>query len=106
KNTPAGTPPTRGGGRGGGGEPVICSQIKYGIERNFSSILEAPVPYPADYLAPNAKPYEGPYVGDNNGGKGLESVQCPDEHNIVFHLSKPRGDFNYTLALSSFAPVM
>jgi peptide/nickel transport system substrate-binding protein len=89
-----------------GGEPVICSQIKYGIERNFSSILEAPVPYPMDYLAQNAKPYEGPYVGDNNGGKGLESVQCLDEHNIVFHLSKPRGDFNYTVAMATFAPVL
>ena len=89
-----------------GGEPVLCSQIKYGIERNFASILEAPVPYPADYLTPNAKKYEGPYVGDNNGGKGLESIVCPDEHNIVFHLSKPRGDFNYTLAMATFAPVL
>jgi peptide/nickel transport system substrate-binding protein len=89
-----------------GGEPVLCSQIKYGIERNFSSILEAPVPYPKDYLAPNPKAYEGPYVGDNNAGKGLESIQCPDEHNIVFHLKQPRGDFNYTLAMSSFAPVL
>jgi peptide/nickel transport system substrate-binding protein len=89
-----------------GGEPVICSQIKYGIERNFSSVLEAPVPYPKEYLAPNAKKYEGPYVGDNNGGKGLESIQCPDEHNIVFHLNEPRGDFNYTLAMATFAPVL
>jgi peptide/nickel transport system substrate-binding protein len=89
-----------------GGEPVICSQIKYGIERNFASVLEAPVPWPKEYLAPNAKPYEGPWVGDNNGGKGLESVQCPDEHNIVFHLSKPRGDFNYTVAMPTFAPVL
>jgi peptide/nickel transport system substrate-binding protein len=89
-----------------GGEPVICSQIKYGVERTFASILAAPVPYPADYLAPNAKPYQGPYVGDNNGGKGLESIQCPDEHNIVFHLSKPIGDFNYTVAMATFAPVL
>jgi peptide/nickel transport system substrate-binding protein len=89
-----------------GGEPVVCSQVKYGIERNFAAILKAPVPYPSDYLVDNATPYQGPFAGDNNGGKGLESIQCPDEHNVVFHLKQPRSDFNFTLAMSAFAPVL
>jgi peptide/nickel transport system substrate-binding protein len=89
-----------------GGEPVVCSQVKYGIERNWASILKAPVPYPSTYLVDNATPYQGPWVGDNNGGKGLESIQCTDEHTVVFHLQRPVGDFGYTLALSTFAPVL
>jgi peptide/nickel transport system substrate-binding protein len=88
-----------------GGEPVLCSQIKYGIERFYSSVMDGGVPYVRDYLVDNSAPYQGPWVGDNNGGKGLESIQCTDEHNIVFHLSKSVGDFGYTVALSTFAPV-
>ena len=68
--------------------------------------MDGTVPYVRDYLVDNATPYQGPWVGDNNGGKGLESIQCTDEHNIVFHLSKPVGDFGYTVALSTFAPVL
>lgn len=90
------------------GEPVVCSQVKYGIERRFSTLTEmtAGAPYPKDYLQDNATPYEGPWVGNNNGGKGLESIQCTDERNIVFHLAKPVGDFGYAVALTTFAPVL
>jgi peptide/nickel transport system substrate-binding protein len=90
------------------GEPVVCSQIKYGIERRFSTLTEMQegAPYPLDYLVDNATPYKGPWVGNNNGGKGLESITCTDEKNIAFHLTKPVGDFGYTVALSTFAPVL
>jgi len=89
-----------------GGEPVVCSQVKYGIERYYSTLMDGTVPYPRTYLVDNATPYQGPWVGDNNGGKGLESIQCTDEHTIVFHLQRPVGDFGYTVALSTFAPVL
>jgi peptide/nickel transport system substrate-binding protein len=88
------------------GEPVVCSQVKYGIERRFSSLMNEGAPYPRDYLADNAAPYEGPWVNGDNGGKGLEAIQCTDERNIVFHLKRPVGDFGYTVALSTFAPVL
>ena len=88
------------------GEAVTCSQVKYGIERSYSSLIDGGVPYPHDYLKDNAKPYQGPYLDGDNDGKGLESIECLDERNIVFHLSKPVGDFGYALALSTFAPVI
>lgn len=88
------------------GEPVVCSQVKYGIERRFSSLMDEGAPYAQDYLADNPTPYEGPFVGSNNDGKGLESITCTDERNIVFHLKRSVGDFGYTVALSTFAPVL
>ena len=89
------------------GEPVVCSQVKYGIERYFASIFNREgAPYPEKYLRPNPTPYEGPYLATNNDGKGLESITCTDERNIVFKLAVPVGDFGYTVALSTFAPVL
>jgi len=87
------------------GSPVTCSQVKYGIERRFADIMDEGAHYPIDYLKPNATQYEGPYLGGNNDGKGLESIKCDDERNIRFELQKPVGDFGYTVALSTFAPV-
>ena len=88
------------------GEPLVCSQVKYGIERRFSTLMDEGAAYPKDYLADNATPYEGPWVGGNNDGKGLESITCTDEFNIVFQLKRPVGDFGYTVAMSTFAPVL
>jgi peptide/nickel transport system substrate-binding protein len=90
-----------------GGELVTCSQVKYGIERSYSALIDGGVPYPrADLLDNQDAPYPGPYLDNDNNGKGLESIECQDEKTIVFHLSRPIGDFAYTLALSTFAPVI
>jgi len=88
------------------GEPLVCSQVKYGIERRFSTLMDEGAAYPKEYLADNATPYVGPWVGGNNDGKGLESITCTDEFNIVFRLKRPVGDFGYTVAMSTFAPVL
>ena len=87
------------------GSPVTCSQVKYGIERRFSDLMDEGAPYPKSYLKDNATPYEGPWFGDNNNGKGLESIRCEDEKNIRFELKQPVGDFGYAVALSTFGPV-
>jgi peptide/nickel transport system substrate-binding protein len=89
-----------------GGEPVTCSQVKYGIERRFSPLIDEGPTYPMDYLVDNATPYQGPWLAGNNGGKGLESIVCLDERTIEFHLKQPVGDFGYTLAMATFAPVL
>ena len=86
------------------GSPITCSDVKYGIERSFSSLLSVSQVYAKTYLA-GTDTYEGPFVGGNNNGKGLSSVQCVDQRNIRFTLSKPIGDFGYTVAMSVFAPV-
>jgi peptide/nickel transport system substrate-binding protein len=88
------------------GEPIVCSQIKYGIERHYSALVNDGPSYPNTYLADNPTRYEGPWVGSNNNGKGLESVTCNDDRNIVFSLKRPVGDFGYTVAMSVFAPVL
>jgi peptide/nickel transport system substrate-binding protein len=87
------------------GSPVTCSQVKYGIERRFSELMDEGAAYPKTYLKDNATPYKGPYLNNNNGGKGLESIRCDDERNIRFELQRPVGDFGYAVALSTFAPV-
>lgn len=89
-----------------GGEPLTCSHVKYGIERRFSELMDEGAPYPKEYLKDNDPPYQGPWIGGNNDGKGLESIECVDERTIVFHLKRPVGDFGYTVALPTFAPVL
>jgi peptide/nickel transport system substrate-binding protein len=88
------------------GEPIVCSQIKYGIERHYSVLVNDGPTYPNSYLIDNKTKYEGPWVGTNNDGKGLESVSCTDERTIVFSLKRPVGDFGYTVAMSVWAPVL
>ncbi|GIF95108.1 ABC transporter substrate-binding protein [Catellatospora citrea] len=81
------------------GSPVVCSQLKYGVERNFAKVFDSGLPYAELMLADNATPYEGPY-----SGKELDSVVCEDTQTIKFRLKQPAGDFNYTVALSIFSP--
>jgi peptide/nickel transport system substrate-binding protein len=86
------------------GTPITCADVKYGVERSFSTLFSVAQPYAKTYLA-DADSYAGPFVGGNNGGKGLTSVQCVDTRNIRFTLNQPIGDFGYTVAMSVFAPV-
>lgn len=87
------------------GSPVTCKDVKYGVERNFSDLFTTGLQYPRQLLQDNAKPYEGPFKGDNNNGKGLESVECVDQKTVKFRLKQPMGDFGYAAALTVFAPV-
>ncbi|MEV6925786.1 ABC transporter substrate-binding protein [Dactylosporangium sp. NPDC051485] len=86
------------------GTPITCADVKYGVERSFSGLFSVAQPYAKIYLA-GTDGYAGPFVGGNNGGKGLQSVQCVDAKNIRFVLNQPIGDFGYTVAMSLFAPV-
>jgi peptide/nickel transport system substrate-binding protein len=86
------------------GSPITCADIKYGIERSFSNLFSVAQVYAKTYLA-GTEGYVGPFVGGNNNGKGLASVLCVDQRNIRFTLTKPVGDFGYTVAMSVFAPV-
>jgi peptide/nickel transport system substrate-binding protein len=86
------------------GSPATCAQVKYGIERSFSQLFTDGAPYPRTYLDAT-EGYQGPFVGGNNGGKGLPSIECIDTENIRFHLKQAVGDFGYTVSLPTFAPV-
>jgi peptide/nickel transport system substrate-binding protein len=82
------------------GTPITSSDIKYGIERSFAPELNGGPPYFRDWLV-GASNYQGPYKDKN----GLDSIQTPDPKTIVFHLTKPEGDFPYLATMTQFAPV-
>jgi peptide/nickel transport system substrate-binding protein len=95
------------GARWEDGEPITCQDLKYGVQRRFSNLedRQSGPSYPMEYLVDNDPPYEGPWVGGDNDGAGLESVECVDQRLIRYHLNQPRSDFNYTVALPVFGPV-
>jgi peptide/nickel transport system substrate-binding protein len=87
------------------GTPIRSTDIKYGIERTFAqdTISDGPQ-YAIQYLVNNDN-YQGPYVGNNNNGHGLTSIETPDDRTIVFHLKQPVSDFSSTVAFPAFGPV-
>lgn len=99
------------------GEPVTCQDVKYGVERRFSELpdRQSGAAYPIQYLKDNepaegeeaaaGRVYKGPWVGGNNNGQGLTSIECVDQRLIRFHLNQPRGDFNFTVSMPVFGPV-
>lgn len=82
---------------------VTCADIKYGIARSFDPELTDGPSYLRDYLADVPDGYEGP----KRSGKELptDSIDCTDPKKIVFHLNRSVGDFPYTVALATSAPV-
>src|SRR6476620_8601613 len=95
------------------GSDVTCADIKYGVSRTFaqSVITDGPT-YAISLLdIPKDKDgnstYKGPYETKNNDTASFDkAVECSsDGKTITFHLNQAAGDFNYTVTLSSFAPV-
>ncbi|WP_034088404.1 ABC transporter substrate-binding protein [Streptacidiphilus albus] len=82
------------------GSAITSADIKYGVERSFSSQLAGGPPYLRDWLI-GGESYQGPY-GSN---PDLASITTPDASTIVFHLRKSEGDFPYLAAETQFAPV-
>ncbi|MET9546135.1 ABC transporter substrate-binding protein [Streptomyces sp. NPDC006627] len=84
------------------GSPITSADVKYGIERSFAPELSGGAPYLRDWLI-GGDTYQGPYK--DKSGKGLESIETPDERTIVFHLNKPEGEFPFLATQTQFAPV-
>jgi peptide/nickel transport system substrate-binding protein len=82
------------------GQTITSQDIKYGVERSFSSELPGGPPYLRDWLV-GGETYQGPYGANPD----LASISTPDATTIVFHLRKPEGDFPYLAAETQFAPV-
>jgi peptide/nickel transport system substrate-binding protein len=91
------------------GSPVTCADIKYGVSRTFATdIIVGGPTYAIQYLdiPTNAKDgssiYKGPYVTNTPAAQAAfdKAVTCStDNKTITFNLSKPVGDFNYTMTL-------
>ncbi|WPO71574.1 MULTISPECIES: ABC transporter substrate-binding protein [unclassified Streptomyces] len=84
------------------GSPITSADVKYGIERSFAPELSGGAPYLRDWLI-GGDTYQGPYK--DKSGKGLESIETPDERTIVFRLNKPEGEFPFLATQTQFAPV-
>jgi peptide/nickel transport system substrate-binding protein len=81
------------------GTEVTAPDVKYGVERFFSSDINGGPPYAAQWLVGGVG-YKGPYQG-----KELGSIRTPDKYTIVFHLNQPVADFNETTAMTGWAAV-
>ncbi|MFH9887331.1 ABC transporter substrate-binding protein [Streptomyces luteogriseus] len=81
------------------GTEVTAQDVKYGVERGFSSDINGGPPYAAQWLV-GGSDYKGPYQG-----KQLGSIQTPDKYTIVFHLKQPVADFNETTTMSGWSAV-
>jgi peptide/nickel transport system substrate-binding protein len=95
------------------GSDVTCADIKYGVSRTFAQTVITDGPTYAISLLDIPKDkdgnstYKGPYETKGNDTAAYDkAVECSsDGKTITFHLNQPAGDFNYTVTLSSFAPV-
>ena len=85
------------------GTPIKAADVKYGVERSFSADLAEGAPYGKAYL--DCPGYKGPYVADNNGGKGCTAIEVPDDKTIVFKLNQPVNSFEGTASMKIFSPV-
>ncbi|MEU4394880.1 ABC transporter substrate-binding protein [Kribbella sp. NPDC023855] len=85
------------------GSPVVAADIKYGAERSFAADMQEGAPYAHEYL--DCPGYKGPYVGDNNGGKGCTAIEVPDEKTVVFKLNRAVPTFEGTASMKVWSPV-
>ncbi|WP_420096971.1 ABC transporter substrate-binding protein [Brevibacterium sediminis] len=81
------------------GSEITSADIKYGIERSFSTELSGGLSYHKTLLE-GGDDYAGPFKG-----KELKSVETPDEKTIVFHLDSSFGDFPWIASMPAFSPV-
>lgn len=87
------------------GSPITSADIKHSFERLFAGfITEGPI-YAQRLLVPEAdKPFRDQYGGPYDG-KGLDTIETPDDKTVVFHLNSTRPDFNFTLAMTGYGAV-
>jgi peptide/nickel transport system substrate-binding protein len=93
------------------GSPITCEDVKYGVSRTFATdvITDGPtyaismLDIPTD--KDGASVYKGPYVTKGNDQAAYDKAVVCDGSTITFHLSRPVGDFGYTVTLPAFSPV-
>lgn len=85
------------------GTPITATDVKYAVARSLDKdILVNGPTYFNDFL--DLKGYQGPYKAKDTGS-GLTAIETPDDHTIVFHLTKPFGGFDYLTAIPQTIPV-
>ncbi|MFE1286153.1 ABC transporter substrate-binding protein [Streptomyces sp. NPDC058751] len=86
------------------GTPITSKDVKYAVERsNFArDVLSLGPNYFQQFMVGGDK-YKGPYK--DKSGKGLSSIETPDDTTIVFHLKQAFQEFDYLVASPQTAPV-
>jgi peptide/nickel transport system substrate-binding protein len=92
------------------GSLITCADLKYGVSRTFAtSVITGGPNYAIQFLDIPAGPkggsvYQGPYAHDKAGQALYDKAVSCSGNTITFKLSKPVGDFNYTVTMPAFAP--
>jgi peptide/nickel transport system substrate-binding protein len=81
------------------GSPITSADIKWGIERTFDPAFSQGLSYHKTLLV-GGDSYTGPF-----SGQSLASIETPDAKTIVFHLTRPYGDWPWIVSLITLAPV-
>ena len=81
------------------GSPITAADVKYGVERSFAPMFQGGLGYHKTLLV-GGTDYEGPY-----DGKTLDSIEVVDDQTIVFHLTRPFGNWPWIVSMPAFAPV-
>ncbi|MGW1781471.1 ABC transporter substrate-binding protein [Streptomyces sp. NPDC002143] len=83
------------------GSDVTVDDVRHGFERAFASFITEGAMYIQQWLTGSSeyrKSYPGPY-----GGKHLKSIETSGKK-ITFRLAEARPDFNYVVAMNTYAP--
>ena len=83
------------------GSDVTVDDVRHGFERAFATFITEGAVYVQTWLTGSQnfrKSYGGPFTG-----KHLKSIVTSGK-TVTFHLSEARPDFNYVLAMQSYAP--
>lgn len=92
------------------GSVITCADVKYGVSRTFAtSVITGGPNYAIQFLDIPSSPkggsvYQGPYAKDAAGQALYDKAVSCSGNTITFKLSKPVGDFNYTVTMPAFAP--
>ncbi|HEX6345847.1 ABC transporter substrate-binding protein [Umezawaea sp.] len=81
------------------GTPIRSKDVKWGVERTYAPAFSGGLGYHKQLLVGGAD-YRGPFEG-----KGLDSIETPDDKTIVFRLTRPYGDWPWIASTPAFAPV-
>jgi peptide/nickel transport system substrate-binding protein len=81
------------------GTPIRSADVKWGLERSFAAAFSGGLAYHKDLLSPGLA-YKGPFEGQE-----LSTIETPDDKTIIFHLSRPYGDWNWVASTPAFSPV-
>ncbi|MDH2428647.1 ABC transporter substrate-binding protein [Sphaerisporangium sp. TRM90804] len=84
------------------GTPITSADIRHSFERLYAPFITEGPTYVQQWLVEGdyRKAYEGPY-----DGMSLDAIKTPDDRTVVFTLTAPHPDFNFTVAMTGYGAV-